>query len=89
MIYQTKNDIKPTNIYIPRHLIGLELKGVVQGNLVVKKSHVTIHSFDTVTVIEPSECEKTKVIFYHAIGFLNNKRYFLILKKNNEKNVLR
>ena len=81
MIYKTKSDTTPTNIYIPSHLIGLELEGVVQGNLVVKKNHVTIHTFDTITVIEESECEKTKRTFYQAISYLNKKRYFVILKK--------
>ena len=79
--YRTKSETTPTNIYIPSHLIGLELEGVLQGNLVVKKSHVTIHSFDTVTVVETSECEKTKRTFYQAIAYLNKKRYFIILKK--------
>lgn len=78
--YKTKSETTPTNIYIPSHLVGLELEGVLQGNLVVKKSHVTIHSFDTVTVVETSECEKTKRTFYHAIAYLNKKRYFIILK---------
>ena len=78
--YRTKSEITPTNIY-DEYLNSLELEGVLQGNLVVKKSHVTIHSFDTVTVVETSECEKTKRTFYHAIAYLNKKRYFIILKK--------
>jgi hypothetical protein len=81
MTYKTKSDTTPTNIYIPSHLIGLELDGVLQGNLVVKKSHVNIHTFDTITVIEESECEKTGRNFYQAIAYLNKKRYFVILKK--------
>jgi hypothetical protein len=81
MSYKTKSDITPTNMYIPSHLFGLELEGVLQGNLVVKKNHVNIHTFDTITVIEESECEKTKRTFYQAIAYLNKKRYFVILKK--------
>ncbi len=81
MSYKTKSDITPTNLFIPSHLVGLELEGVLQGNLVVKKAHISIHTFDTITVIEESECEKTKRTFYHAIAYLNKKRYFVILKK--------
>lgn len=81
MIYRTKSDTTPTNIYIPSHLVGLELESVLQGNLPIKKSHVSIHTFDSVTAIEESECEKTGRIFYHAIAYLNKKRYLLILKK--------
>jgi hypothetical protein len=81
MTYKTKSETTPTNIYIPSHLIGLELEGILQGNLVVKKSHVTIHTFDVITVIEESKCEKTKRTFYQAIAYLNKKRYFVILKK--------
>ena len=84
MIYKTKSDITPTNIYIPSHLVGLELESVLQGNLTVKKSHVTIHSFDSITAIEESQCEKTKRIFYHGIAFLNKKRYLVILKKSKD-----
>lgn len=81
MSYKTKSDTTPTNLFIPSHLVGLELEGVLQGNLVVKKAHVTIHTFDTITVIEESQCEKTKRTFYQAIAYLNQKRYFVILKK--------
>ena len=81
MIYKTKSDTTPTNLFIPSHLVGLELEGVLQGNLVVKKAHVSIHTFDTITVIEESQCEKTKRTFYQAIAYLNKKRYFVILKK--------
>lgn len=81
MSYKTKSDTTPTNLFIPSHLVGLELEGVLQGNLVVKKAHVTIHTFDTITVIEESQCEKTKRTFYQAIAYLNKKRYFVILKK--------
>lgn len=69
-----------TNIWIPSHLIGLELDGIVQGNEIVRKKHVDIHTFDVIKIVWQSENEITKRTFYHAIGYLNAVKYFLILK---------
>lgn len=69
-----------TNIYIPSHLIGLELDGIVQGNEIVRKKDVNIQTFDVVKIVWKSENEITKRTFYHALGYLNAVKYFLILK---------
>lgn len=79
MLPNKKRD-KNTNIYIPSHLIGLELDGIVQGNEIVRKKHVDIHTFDVVKIVWKSENEITKRTFYHALGYLNAVKYFLILK---------
>ena len=69
-----------TNIWIPSHLIGLELDGIVQGNEIVRKKDVNIQTFDVVKIVWKSENEITKRTFYHAVGYLNAVKYFLILK---------
>lgn len=69
-----------TNIWIPSHLIGLELDGIVQGNEIVRKKDVNIQTFDVIKIVWQSENEITKRTFYHAIGYLNAVKYFLILK---------
>ena len=69
-----------TNIWIPSHLIGLELDGIVQGNEIVRKKDVNIQTFDVVKIVWKSENEITKRTFYHAIGYRNAVKYFLILK---------
>lgn len=69
-----------TNIHIPSHLIGLELDGIVQGNEIVRKKNVTLQNFDVVKIVWKSENEVNKRTFYHAIGYRNSVRYFLILK---------
>lgn len=78
--YRTKSEIQPTNIYVPNHLLGYELDGVLQGNIVVRKKDVTIHSFDVVKVRFESVCEKTGNKFAHAVAYLNGKEYFVVLK---------
>lgn len=80
-MYKTKSQIQPTNIYVPTDLLGWELDGVLQGNLVIRKSTVNIHTFDVIKVQFESVCEKTGNVFAHATAFLNGKQYFVILKQ--------
>ena len=77
--------LKPTNIFIPNHLLPYQLEGYLQGNRVIKGEGVSINTFDVVKNIKESRCIKTGKLFLHADGYLNTYQYKLILSYRNHE----
>lgn len=57
----------------------------VQGDKMYKNKNLGLEHFDEVLKMKFSECEKTKQMFLHCVGYRNGEPYLLILQEKNEK----